>query len=304
MARAFTLIELLVVIAIIAVLIGILLPSLSSARETARAVACTSQLRQIAVGWQVYANENDDISVPAQPGRFAEEARNLYDVGNGLHYRPRWFATLGAAAGFYAYAEPSTDRADEHSYQITNEVFLCPVADTWTSTRNAPYGYNHLFLGNARFRNDDATDASGLINFPVRASSIHAATTVLATDSLGTAAGKPENQRTQNRADGSRDPDLRAEGGHGYAIDPPRMPTGSDFADRRNRSAEHRSAPHARHLGKASTAFCDGHVELLTLEQLGYVVDGEGRVLTDAPGASNARFSGNSTDEDPPPVAR
>ncbi|MAO20025.1 MAG: hypothetical protein CMJ35_01495 [Phycisphaerae bacterium] len=300
---AFTLIELLVVIAIIALLIGILLPALSSARDTAKSLICTTRMRQVATGWQIYADTNRDISVPAQPGRYADETRNVYTLGNGDQYRPRWFAVIGAAAGFDAFANPSPDREDEHTMTVNaNEVFLCPVVPEWNNTRNYAFGYNHHFLGNTRFVNDD--ENGGFINFPVRASSLDTSNTLMFADSLGTAAGKPESQRTQNRNDGIRDPELRAEGGHGYALDPPRLTDNNDFADLRNRGFEHRSAPHARHRDKTNAVFCDGHVESTTLEDLGYIVDADGVVTSTDEDATNARFSGNSRDEDPPKLNR
>src|SRR6187401_2819569 len=152
--RAFTLIELLVVIAVIAVLIGILLPALGAARQSSKSTLCLSNLRQLAFGWQAYADENRDVMVAHRAPNLAggtANPQNWYEVGNGMKFRPTWIARMGAYVGVYPFDEPSTTDGRQ---DYVSRVFVCPMVPDWTDERNAAYGYNYFFLGNSRITNN------------------------------------------------------------------------------------------------------------------------------------------------------
>ena len=88
--HGFTLIELLVVISIIALLISILLPTLSAARRAAKNSQCASNLRQLGIATVAYAGEFKDylpvLNKTTTPYRFTSliDARYIYSTSNGL----------------------------------------------------------------------------------------------------------------------------------------------------------------------------------------------------------------------------
>lgn len=90
----FTLIELLVVIAIIAILAGMLLPALATAKESARATSCLNNLRQIALGMVLYADDHEGrIPCPATSGAQPR-------VSDWVHWKPGWNVTNSAIAPY------------------------------------------------------------------------------------------------------------------------------------------------------------------------------------------------------------
>ena len=128
--RAFTLIELLVVVAIIALLISILLPSLSQARNTARMVRCQAAMKQMTVANNYYADSWDNMYVPLklQSG----SGRGGGTVTYPTNYQFRQFLGIpGNASG-------ATDAA----FSAWPADFYCPTQPPELKTLGKVYAMN------------------------------------------------------------------------------------------------------------------------------------------------------------------
>ena len=106
MKKRFTLIELLVVIAIIAILAAMLLPALAKARDKARAITCTNNLKQLGTASLLYADDNDGT---------------LYSVPENNHRR--WMQLVDP----YLHGIDTSYGADNYGILRENGPLHCPA---------------------------------------------------------------------------------------------------------------------------------------------------------------------------------
>jgi prepilin-type N-terminal cleavage/methylation domain-containing protein/prepilin-type processing-associated H-X9-DG protein len=159
----FSLIELLVVIAIISLLMGVLLPSLSRARQQAHILTCRNNIYQLYIANTGYASDNDDYYVRAAYDMFTLDSGQV--SSGGMH---RWH---GVRQSDGVHPDPNQNTFDPRkgplsSYLAGGQVKQCPRFTDFETEgqQNAfesgcgGYGYNSVGVGSRTYKSNVSDD--------------------------------------------------------------------------------------------------------------------------------------------------
>lgn len=143
-AKGFTLIELLVVIAIVTLLLGILLPSLKMAKEIARRVVCSTQLKGFGTALYLYSQDYEEKAIPNSSSNGKEYFGGI-DPGK---YQPWWSYVIGDDTGA---SDPELLNAFNHGklyglqYLEQPDLYYCPSAVLTLKSVGPKYTHNYYF---------------------------------------------------------------------------------------------------------------------------------------------------------------
>jgi prepilin-type N-terminal cleavage/methylation domain-containing protein/prepilin-type processing-associated H-X9-DG protein len=255
--RGFTLIELLVVIAIIAILVSLLLPALTTAKEKARQTSCRNNVKQLELGIIMYLGDFND-TYPSGA------SRNTYgfQLDDWIYWR------TGAATANYAGVLETLDKSPVIVYlgtQTSTNIFRCPSdrndrdrlavvgAGSANSVANPIYWYSYSMNGyglNGNNINQGLTSimqtvGAGTQMFQFNNNSVLRPSSII---SFAEEATLP-NQGGSDAPPASLDPSKTLPPASGSMIDDGRWtPPGNPLT--------------TRHAGKCDLGFVDGHVSI------------------------------------------
>jgi len=174
----FTLIELLVVISIIALLVGILLPALGAARQTARNLICMSNMRQMGVGFAMYQNDSKDQYILYRY-KSKTGSTSTYLSSGGFYWPAKLtndYLTNQKAIDCPVY-EPELDANNQYGsvFQAANARGVNYRSFVW---RNLDYGYNFRHLGSS-LAYTTQNDSDSLRLAPARSADVLAASATI-----------------------------------------------------------------------------------------------------------------------------
>ena len=153
-AKAFTLIELLVVIAIIAILAAMLLPALARAKSKAMQIKCVSNMKQLAVGWHLYASDNADVMLPNAPlGSIPDNQTWCGNVGEDWHLSPantNWAyyqksilaPFMGGQVGVYQC--PADNIPSENGRRVRSVSMQSAMGNIYTKSLSESYNSGYI----------------------------------------------------------------------------------------------------------------------------------------------------------------